>query len=188
MPNWCSTTVLMYSKDKMKIESAHAAISEYFNKNRNENSFLSMMSAVVPLFNKDMIGRSFINWVGDIEIRHAPDSKTYWTFSFDLQDAWAPYPTELAAFADFFVIDYVYVAEEPGCLVYINSDTEGLFFDWKYVLDCDWEHAYYSEEQNLVKDFNRYYSADCKTFDECRDYISRNLNDEWIVIEKFGNP
>ena len=57
------------------------------------------------------------------------------------------------------LINYVYISEEPGCCLYINTDDTGEIFRSRYILD-DFEEdvSYYSADETeiLISDLNGY--------------------------------
>jgi len=62
------------------------------------------------------------------------DSACY--FKLETETAWCPM-NELwdAVLEQYEGVSYVYVAEEAGCDIFINTDTEGQFFDQRYMLE-----------------------------------------------------
>lgn len=64
----------------------------------------------------------------------------------------------------------VYVAEEPGCEIYINTDTEGRFFNVKYCLDdYDFGMEYFEDDDELSSYFKATYKKDIPLISELKD-------------------
>jgi hypothetical protein len=52
-----------------------------------------------------------------------------------METAWGALPEVWNAMADRYGLEYVYISEEPGNEVYVNTDTSGRFFTTRYMLD-----------------------------------------------------
>ena len=98
----------------------------------------------------------------DFDIRAEMYSPTYLPglphpgIRIDADSAWNP----CTEFVDFLLkkllptdtsIKYVYVAEEPGCEIYVNTDEKGMFFKEKLVIDFDdgsvSDREYYTKDE-----------------------------------------
>jgi hypothetical protein len=52
-----------------------------------------------------------------------------------METAWNPLPEVYEKFAEKYGLSFVYIADEPGCEIYVNTDIEGKFFTDRYILD-----------------------------------------------------
>jgi hypothetical protein len=52
-----------------------------------------------------------------------------------METAWSPLPEVYEKFAEKYGLSFVYIAEECGCEIYVNTDVEGRFFTDRYILD-----------------------------------------------------
>jgi hypothetical protein len=52
-----------------------------------------------------------------------------------METAWGPLPEIWDLMAEKYALEYVYISEECGCSVYVNTDSAGRFFATRYLLD-----------------------------------------------------
>lgn len=89
----------------------------------------------------------------------------------ETQTAWEPQDDvvrEMLDCTECSELDFVFIAEEPGNEIYVNTDTSGRFFSDRYVLDYDLSPAtglvgeggvgddrdYYSDAESLLRQFH----------------------------------
>lgn len=77
----------------------------------------------------------------------------------------------------------VTISEEPGFEIFINTDTEGLFFKDKYYLDCCInerypDFRYFETEKGFVEYFNDFFGTSFNSYKE----IDKNLSE---ISEKY---
>lgn len=64
----------------------------------------------------------------------------------------------------------VYYAEEPGCEIYVNTDTEGLFFKVKYcIYDDDNGSEYFDSDSEFLKYIKDTYNKDIPLISDLKD-------------------
>jgi len=132
MPNWCSNSIAFYQEDggTAMLEAFYSDIQKYQNYKDPETGKPS-------------------DWVGHWLESNRVDTKNLYTRGFfsnielnadyvrvDMETAWAPLNEVWDLMADKYELAYVYIAEEPGCEVYVNTDYEGRFFTTRYMLHC----------------------------------------------------
>lgn len=83
-------------------------------------------------FNFD--GRDNFNWVSD-DIEYI-ESMNAWTYNIQLESAWCPAIDRIKEWVQSIYpnIDVVGECEEPGNLVYVNTDVDGNFYTTRYCL------------------------------------------------------
>lgn len=84
-------------------------------------------------FNFD--GRDNFNWVSD-DIEYI-DSMDVWTYDIQIESAWCPAIDRFKEWVQSIYpnIDVVGTCEEPGNLVYVNTDVDGNFYTTRYCLE-----------------------------------------------------
>lgn len=90
------------------------------------------------------------------------------------------------------LIDFVYIAEEPGFNIYINTDTEGEFFPDRFYIDSCVNNNYASEymekEEDVITWLKETFKAlpeftTLKEFEDCKSAILGE--DDYINIHEF---
>lgn len=148
MPNWCSTTYAFYDNGN----------TENYNKFKN---------AMLKLYNEHMFDKTDL-WLGTVAesfglkvcdsfpyglrgwITYVEDNNDHLTV--DVQDAWSYHNGvfNLILENSFDGVNYEMVAEEPGCEIYVNTDTEHKFFNDKYVMYIeDYDTLYFENDEQL---------------------------------------
>ena len=138
MPNYCSNSIVFFSKDKTKLSVFLRKV--YAAYDSRKSGFYSLM--VLHGYNNREIA-SVIDKRDDFtscdtSLKMGKDSDTY-HFSLETETAWTPH---MEAFRKILhekysdTIQMVYISEECGCEVYINTDTEGMYLPERFVVDC----------------------------------------------------
>lgn len=141
MPNWCSTTYAIKGnglpafKEKMNEVIRNLALDEeeHFVHYVQLNDLLDAFGHTegTPL-RKDLYFRGCVTYY--------EDNGCYLTV--DSEDAWGPQNEVFdIILTDYPDVDYVYLAEETGCSLYINTDETGEYFDYRY-------HVEYVKDDN----------------------------------------
>lgn len=132
MPNWCGNSIAFYQEDggSAMIGAFYADVQKYQDYKDPETGQIS-------------------DWVGHWLRSNRVDTDTLYTRGFfiscelyddhvrvDMRTAWEPLPEVWDLMAGKYELAYVYIAEEPGCGVYINTDAAGRFFTSRYMLNC----------------------------------------------------
>lgn len=96
----------------------------------------------------------------------------------EMESAWGPCVDFMTALLTTILpgggdCDYVYIAEEPGCDVFINTDLEGRFFSERVCVDAhipdDGEFREYygdSELRDLISDIKKWSGVTIKSFED----------------------
>ena len=136
MPNWCCSTIAFYQEDggNARAEAFYADILKYQNF-------------------KDSDGKHS-SWVGHWLQSNRMDIETINSRCFfvscelledhirvEMETAWEPLPEVWDLMAEKYELSYVYIAEESGNEVYVNTDATGRFFTTRYM--ASFYNAYY---------------------------------------------
>jgi hypothetical protein len=131
MPNWCSNSIAFYQEDggTCLLEPLFMEIGKYINH-------------IDPETNRNC------DWVGHFLKSSKIDPESLSSRGFfqncelnsdhvrvDMDTAWSPLPEVWDKIAETYGLSYVYISEECGCAVYVNTDVEGRFFSDRYLLD-----------------------------------------------------
>lgn len=110
----------------------------------------------------------------DIETKTTEDGKELYYFTVDAESAWVPHPRpfQIMKDRDWSGINMEVYSEEPGCDLFINTDTEGIFNPTRYRVFgyyCNWG-------VDSGNEFEEYF--------ETKEEIARFLNSE-IESDRF---
>ena len=149
MPNWCYSTYAFKSTNKNKdsLQRLHQKLAGVVMKPSGvdmdfEAGWLGEVATVHGLNHEQIPCRGEITHL-DALIKGGGDDygshfegKDDCYFKLETETAWCPM-NELwdAVVEQHEGVSYVYVAEEAGCDIFINTDTEGRFFDQRYLLE-----------------------------------------------------
>ena len=186
MPNWCSTTYAFFG-DPDAVRDFHKKIELYTSKLRWDDSprepltfRWNWLGNIVTGFGLDpdkVYCRGEISAVTPYDDHILVATETAWS---PMNDVWDEI---IAKHYKGNRLQYVYIAEEPGCDIFINTDDSGIFFSEKYLLDdgdgvyeyfsadeeeemCDWLRTKFNCTGNtpaeLVKSYNEIYEPQDK--------------------------
>ena len=193
MPNWCSNQIAFYQDDGgcALLEAFHADIQKYVN------------------YRDPDTGR-YSNWAGHwLESNRINPDSVSCRGSFDscelysdhviifMETAWGPIPELWEKLAEKYGLYYVYIAEECGCELYINTDSAGRFFSTKFVLnyfeldyleiDAELMSEYRDRLKELGEETRYYYDLEEVLQDfEGFGFHATNLEELNKCLEKFG--
>jgi hypothetical protein len=130
VPNWCNSSIAFYQEDggNCILEAFYTDIERYQN-------FAD-------------VNGSYSNWCGHYLIANQIDTDSIYCRGFftncelysdyvriDMETAWSPLPEVYDLLAKKYNLSYVYISEEPGSEIYINTDVNARFFSTRYLLD-----------------------------------------------------
>lgn len=148
MPNWCATNIYFYSENKKEISDFCEKLTQFIKVPAHDKIHASgsnwlgnMLCYAGYDYDKVVDGlygycRGWVQYIGDVE-----ENSDYFAFAVDVEDAWGPHIEPWRYVLDGLnpnnTIKIAWVAEEPGCEVYVKYDPDGLFFgDYEYNMDC----------------------------------------------------
>ena len=184
MPNWCCTKYAFYTNDGDK--------GELLRFYKNLSDIILIPSEIKNDFEP--------GWLGKVAIRHGLDhEKTSCRgtinylenydpkdnfFTLESETAWIP-ADELweAVIARYKGISFVYLAEEPGMEIFINTDSNGTYFPEKYLVEIFGdapipEKWYVWQEKPKSLDIREYFSG----ADDLMDYFARITGKSFSTI------
>jgi hypothetical protein len=131
MPNWCSNVIAFYQEDggNYLLAAFYADIqkfNDYKNADGNSSEWIGHWLQSNKVDTEEMYSRGYFT---DCEL-FDDHVRVY------METAWSPIPEVWDVMAGKYGLRYVYVAEECGCEVYVNTDIYGRFFTERYIINC----------------------------------------------------
>jgi len=187
MANWCSNAIAFYQDGggNYLLEAFYVDIWKYQDCKDPETGNLS-------------------SWVGHWLQSNRVNPETMYTRGFitsielysdhvrvEMETAWEPLPEVWDIMADKYGLSYVYIAEELGLEIYVNTDAEERFFSDRYViqsfevddLGLDVETMIlYGERLRELGEFTRYYDS---FEDVLRDFTEFSF--DVATLDKLNN-
>jgi len=197
MPNWCINKYSFYTDKEDK--------GELLQLYKNLEAVMNIPSDVSNGFG--------LGWLGEVAIKHGLDWEKIscrgemtnlgdyepgdWYFMLDADTAWSPtdelWETVIEQYEDVY---YVYVAEEPGCEIFINTDTEGRFFNETYLIDIGGDIPipagwFADQEKPKHLEIREYFASFAELNDYCSQFTGKDFDsfEEWqdYFAEIFDN-
>ena len=145
MANYCSNSIVFFSKDKTKLSRFLRKVYAAFDS--IGSGFYNLM-VLHGYKNREILSvidkrDSFTHCDSRLE-----QDKDTFSFRVDVETAWEPH---MAMFYKIIrekyndAIQLVYMAEECGSDLYVNSDKEGIYFRERYMVDCCHNGEYFKE-------------------------------------------
>ena len=158
MPNWCANFITFYSdskEDNKKIYAFNKKLKKLYDKN-------DKLSAVLEGYGLNPDNYSCRGTITNLE---EPDP-TYTFFEVQTETAWGP-TVEMwdAILGKYPGVQCVFVAEEPGCEYYINTDNTGRFYDYRYKIEIGYDENIESNELNKIG-FGERFVDNCSDINE----------------------
>lgn len=190
MPNWCMTTYAFTGEPEV-IAQFEINLKNYTSKDYHENGFgkgwLGNVLAGYNLYpsNEEEVTFSYRGHI----------TEAYWcsgALYVSTETAWVPMPEMWDVILDKYfqnehgntLIDYVFISEESGEEVYINTDTDGTFFPERFLLEVggipehrDYESYYLESEQGVIELVNDIFATKIETFDEVKIFLTNKKRD-----------
>ena len=169
MANYCSNSIVFFSKDKTKLSRFLRKV--YAAYDSIGSGFYNLM-VLHGYKNREILSvidkrDSFTH----CDTKLAQENDTY-SFRVDVETAWEPhmamfYKIIREKYSD--VIQLVYMAEECGSDLYVNSDKEGIYFRERYMVDCchngEYLKEYFESYPKAIDWIRSEYGIDTDKFD-----------------------
>lgn len=152
MPNWCSTTYAFKGKG---LEAFKTKFNEVMDKlvENNDHSCYIFLEDLLDAYGYDKDSPARQNSFSRGWITYYQDNGSWLTV--DTEDAWGPQTDAFdIILADYPDVDYVFIAEEPGCEVFLNTDLTGEYFDDKYYVEYIRDESYDVERFPTIEKAN----------------------------------
>lgn len=179
MPNWCYTRAVVYGPTENVVafkKFIDKALEDAPNKEADNPSHWLGQLVIAASGDKDNCYCR--GWIQDIsEIEGNPRYEYESFFFIDSNDAWSPIlPNVLShVIASKFPDEELYIdyiAEEGGCGIYVNTDTEGTYFPERYLLVDDCDYYYFKNEQEVYRFLKNERNAECSTLEEVEKWAA----------------
>ena len=187
MPNWCNNSIAFYQEDggNAMIYAFYADIQKYQDykdpETGNHSDWVGYWLQSNRVDTEKLYARGFfINCeLNDDHVR------------VDMETAWAPLLEVWDLMADKYDLSYVYIAEEPGCEVYVNTDTEGRFFTTRYMMNS-FDVEYLELDEETLSKFGerlREIGSDTAYYDSLEELLAEfeEFGFNAVDIEGFNN-
>lgn len=120
-------------KDIIDLEFLATNINYLFNKDTQVNEITQAISEAYekPIYNFDR--RDNFCWIDDDGISYNEDYNEY-TFDISIESAWSPVIERITEWVQSIYpgVSVLGMCEEPGFEIYINTDTEGKYYQTRY--------------------------------------------------------
>ena len=170
MANICLNYVTLFEQndDQIKLKRAYEKLLAAYEEAQNEFGDVNLLDLLEVLWvdskkTNGLDGRSWITYM-DLQIN---DSEIEGII-LDIESAWSPCEDALALLRKALgrTFKFVYVAEEPGCEVFVNTDIEHRFYTDIYNVEIYAE----SEEEGIISEVFHIQAYD-HSDEECLNYI-----------------
>lgn len=176
MPNWCSTSLSIYSTSHSEVKSLHDKLLEVIEKPFDGNvqaaNWLGNMCMHAGYTYEETIAekagycRGWIQEVTNIKTNIAEGIYYFYVF---VEDAWGPHIQPFRASINKLYpnnsLKIAWIANECGCQIYQKFDDSGLFFsDEEYCMDC------YAPDNSVYEKYPEFREG-------CEDYTAGQLMD-----------
>lgn len=210
MPNWCKTNITFFSESEDQITKLYDALCKLdTGKSLLPNDFGNLwLGNILHYFGFKWTDISCRGSISLIDIL-SKDADRGFYFEIEQEDAWDANTEvwdEILSKEEFSDINYVFMAEEPGCMLYVNSDSSGLFYDTRYTVDVclngkfsnDKTYGYTQEYFSTEKDCLAYLriisdslgnKQEFTSVEEANKWFTDFLDDNtsWVTAFKFAN-
>ena len=168
MPNWCSTTYVFKGKNgnEKGFEIFKNEMIKFLSEspNTDEGRWLGTLAKHFG-FDIDNFPYGLRGWISYYE-----DNGDYLTV--DVEDAWVYHNGifEMILENYFPQVDYVMTAEEPGCEIYVNTDTDHEYLCDMYCLivtdeNDNWVDSVYCDSNEVLEKYKEEWKAENPNYD-----------------------
>ena len=187
MANICCSKYAFYATDENKGE----LLRLYKNLAATMETPSEGNDAIEPGWLGSVAAKHGIDWNkiscrGSIEYLDDYDPDSY-SFTLDSDTAWAP-TDELweAVVAQYKGVSFVYIAEEAGMGIFTNTDSEGIYFPERYLLEIFGnastpESWYAGQDKPGCFEIREFF----EDFEELADYCVRIMGNAFSTIEEL---
>ena len=163
MPNWCMDSITFFPGEagnlgsleqlQKDFETAMTTIEE------GANNWIGRLLVYkgMSLEEVEIECRSFVDYYSSLQEVHDDDC-----FVIETSSAWGPMTEMYDWMAKTYELEYVLCAEEPGCQVYVNTDTEGNYYQDRYYISFEEE-----DEEELDDPY-------CESFEQVIQTLKEN--------------
>ena len=170
MANICLNYVTLFEQndDQIKLKRAYEKLLAAYEETQNEFGDVNLLGLLEALWvdSKKIHGLDARSWITYMDLQ-TNDSEIEGII-LDIESAWTPCEDALALLCKTLgrTFKFVFVAEEPGCEVFVNTDTEHRFYTDIYNVEIYAE----SEEEGIISEVFHIQEYD-HSEEECLNYI-----------------
>ena len=150
MANMCYNTIVFYQEDEKndRLKLLMEDLEKYVDYQDSESEgYIGKLFEAKGIDVGNMNTRAFISYLEDFSDH----------IHMELESAWRPMPSIHEKIAEMYDLKQVYMAEEPGYKIYVNTDVEGSYFEVRYFFSCskkdidkiNWENKDISVYKNV---------------------------------------
>ena len=200
MPNWCYTDYTFIGNEN-EIKDFCNKIKSFTSKERIPNNFGNFwLGNVVDGFSFDyneIDCRGEVLSVSEIT-KHLSECK----FSVNIMTAWKPFNQMWKKIVEKYYpsIKYVFIAEEAGNEIFINTDVEGSIYSDRFCMELsvpekyECESTYYfSSEKDITETLNSIFGYSYDNYEQCVKAVQEELEKEeycnkeyYILVHKYA--
>lgn len=175
-------SVVVYGKDKNELELFKERYEKAYRAQQENNHWGTYELFVAhnydgeSVLKRDDYIRGPIYECGRIKY----DDGDFW-LSFEFESAWSPMIDGLQTILNenYKTLRMVVIAEECGCDIYINTDTQHRFFKDKYcTYDDDKGSEYFTSDEDLIKYMKEEFGYDIEDVDALEDDDEFEIDDD----------
>lgn len=193
MANYCSNNIAFYSIDKNLLQNLHDIMLDVFNNSKSRSVYEVLLKHGYSKEEAEKISDSR-DYLSYMEFELTDKRCGYYAFKAETESAWQPNMTsffQLLQDKYHNQISLVYVAEEPGSCIFINTDVDRLFFEDNYRLDyCvnnDYQTEYFAGFSEVIDYINeKLPKAKVCVFDTPKQ-IKDKVHEAYITKETYNN-
>lgn len=185
MANWASTSYRIEGNQK-DLQELNDLCKAFMNKERPvmEEGASENWEGNIILALGEEIGDSYIRgFIQDLELSDG-------ILSIEAEEAWGATDFRHLLERHYENMKVYFIVEEEGCEVYATNDTEGRYFDYRFVVSSCVDEDYDTEEFNTKEEALEYAAGkigrDSTTMDEIEEWNEEHEdNDEYININEY---
>lgn len=180
MANWCSTSYVIEG-DKEILETIKRAFDNHPVKEKSSENWEGNILAALGINCEKSSIRGFVDYYSDIDDE---------TFHFACEEAWCRTDFAELLLSKFPSISIYWMAEEPGCEIYMTNDAYGTYFPERYYVEVqinsNGDSEYFEEEQDAYNWIRE--RTGCKNatdIEKYNDEAMENQTDNYICFHEF---
>lgn len=172
MPNWCDFGAVVHG-DKKEIDVFYQRLVNAHVHGQQTQQWDTYCLFEEHGFKKDEILSNGFPYIGGSldQIDEPVFNGKDWHIYIYMTTRWSPMIDGFnKLLKDYISLKGVYYAEESGCEIYVNTDTEGRFFTVKYcIYDDDDGSEYFDSDSEFIKYMKDTYKIDIPLVSDLKD-------------------
>ena len=172
MPNWCDFSAVVHG-EKKEIDIFYQRCLDAQRKSAISQNWWTFELCLEHGYKKEEVMSNSFRYVGgsldqiDAPVFNGKD----WHIYIYMTTRWSPMVDGFnKLLSNYISLKGVYCAEEPGCEIYVNTDTEGRFFSVKYcIYDDDDGSEYFDSDSEFIKYMKDTYKKDIPLISDLKD-------------------